>query len=138
MTRNALYLLLLAGACRQEKAPPAESGSAVQSSTTPTIEILSPRAGDRWAEGTRQVIRWRTSGIVTLDLSAAVGGKDKGHILIGAPAEPDSVVWEIPVGFVTGFGPDSATNVRIRLEDFADATRFADSDSFTIVGSVRP
>ena len=89
-------------------------------------------------EGARQVIRWKTSGITTLDVGAAVGGKDKGHLAIGVPALLDSVVWQIPVGFVTGFGPDSATNVRIRLEDFADATRFADSDSFTIVGSARP
>jgi hypothetical protein len=132
MKRFVLVALLFA-ACAREKTPPADDTNP----PPPAMEILSPRAGDRWAEGTKQVIRWRAIGITTINLGAAVGGKDKGHMLVGAPALPDSLVWEVPAGFVTGFGPDSSTNVRIRLEDAADPIRFVDSPPFTVVGSPR-
>jgi hypothetical protein len=136
MRRSVIALLAVVG-CAREKPPPADDANPA-SPLSPSLEILSPRAGDRWGEGTRQVIRWRTTGVAAINLGAAVGGKDKGHMLIGAPALPDSMIWAIPVGFVTGFGPDSSTEVRIRLEDATDPARFVDSDSFTIVGAARP
>lgn len=132
MRRLALGLLVIA-ACAGEKAPPADDTNPAPPQS-PAMEILSPRANDRWIEGTRQVIRWKTSGVATINLGAAVGGKDKGHMLVGAPALPDSLIWDIPVGFVTGFGPDSSTDVRMRLEDAADPSRFVESGRFTIVG----
>ena len=135
--RRFILALLVVAACGREKAPPADDTNPSRP-LSPAMEILSPQKGDRWIEGTKHVIRWHTSGVATINLGAAMGGKDKGQMLIGAPASPDSLVWEIPVGFVTGFGPDSSADVRIRIEDSADPTRFADSDSFIIVGRSQP
>jgi hypothetical protein len=135
MKRFVLVVLLLTG-CAREKTPPAADTN-LPPPPPPAMEIRSPRAGVRWIEGTTQVIRWRTTGVATINLGAALGGKDKGHMLVGAPALPDSLVWEIPAGFVTGFGPDSSADVRIRLEDAADPRRFVESPPFTIVGSPR-
>ena len=135
MKRLVPVVLLLIG-CAREKTPPAADANPPLP-PPPALEILSPRAGVRWIEGSTQVIRWRANGVATINLGAAVGGKDKGHMLLGAPALPDSLVWEIPAGFVTGFGLDSAADVRIRLEDAADPRRFVESPPFTIVGSPR-
>ena len=97
------------------------------------MQILSPRPGDRWAEGTDHVIRWRTSGIPAINLGAAVGDKDKGHLLLNVPSSTESLVWTIPVGFVTGFGPDSSNQVRLRLENATDPTQFVEAGPFTIL-----
>jgi hypothetical protein len=133
MRRTALVLLGLAAACSREKAPPADDAGSI-SELPPAMEILSPRGGERWVEGSQQVIRWRTRGLSMINIGAAVGGKDKGHLLLSVSALPDSLVWEIPIGFVTGFGPDCATNVRIRLENAADPAQFVESEPFTITG----
>jgi hypothetical protein len=139
MRRLAMVLLGLAAGCTRDKPPPPATGDTTLSAVAePALTILSPQAQDRWTEGTRQVIRWRVTGISAINVGAAMGGKDKGHLVLNAPPEPDSLVWEIPVGFVTGFGLDSASDVRIRLENAADPTQFVDSEPFTILGKGRP
>lgn len=69
-----------------------------------------------------------------INLGAAVGGKDKGMLLTNAPAHPDSLRWAIPVGFVTGFGPSSSDQVRLRLENAADPQQWTEAGPFTITG----
>ncbi len=64
----------------------------------------------------------------------AMGGKDKGMLLVGAPAQPDSLVWKIPVGFVTGFGVASSDQVRLRLEDADSAGYYVEASPFTVRG----
>jgi hypothetical protein len=129
--------LVIVGACSREKAPPGTARLDSAPAPAAAMRILAPVAGERWVEGTTHVIRW-TASAPRINLGAAVGGKDKGHLLLDAPSMPDSLTWDVPVGFVTGFGPDSATDVRIRLEDAADPTRFVISDPFTITGNPQP
>jgi hypothetical protein len=54
--------------------------------------------------------------------------------LVRAPARPESLVWKIPVGFVTGFGVASSDQVRLRLEDADSAGHYVEAGPFTVVG----
>lgn len=94
-------------------------------------------AGDIWTEGESYTIRWRAAGIARVNVGLALGGKDKGHAALDLPASADSLRWRVPEGFVSGFGLDRSDDVRVRLEDARDPTRFADSPSFTIVATSR-
>ena len=96
--------------------------------------IVSPAAGTVWREGDTHVIRWTRGREGAVNVGAVVGGKDKGHLAFSLPAEADSLVWQVPVGFVTGFGPDRSDAVRIRVESADDPRIGAESASFTIAG----
>ena len=52
--------------------------------------IESPRAGVVWREGETHVIRWSRSDARPVNVGAAVGGKDKGHLAFALPAGTDS------------------------------------------------
>ena len=67
--------------------------------------ITSPKAGDTLIEGKSYVVRWMAPDTFRINIGAAMGGKDKGMILNDSPTLPDSLIWTVPVGFVTGFGP---------------------------------
>jgi hypothetical protein len=98
------------------------------------LALLSPRAGDTLVEGETYVIRWSAPTGMRINLGAAMGGKDKGMLLVRAPAQPDSLVWRIPVGFVTGFGVASSDQVRLRLEDADSAGHYVEAGPFTVSG----
>jgi hypothetical protein len=85
-------------------------------------------------EGGTYVIRWAAPAGMRIDLGAAMGGKDKGMLLVGAPARPESLVWKIPIGFVTGFGVASSDQVRLRLEDADSAGHHVEAGPFTVRG----
>jgi hypothetical protein len=55
-------------------------------------------------------------------------------LLVGAPARPESLVWKVPVGFVTGFGVASSDQVRLRLEDADSAGRYVEAGPFAVRG----
>jgi hypothetical protein len=99
-----------------------------------SLALLSPQAGDTLVEGETYVIRWSAPAGMRIDLGAAMGGKDKGMLLVGAPAQPESLVWKLPVGFVTGFGVASSDQVRLRLEDADSAGHFVEAGPFTVRG----
>jgi hypothetical protein len=88
-----------------------------------TLALRAPRAGDTLVEGHSYVIRW----------SAPAGTRIL--LLVGAPARPDSLVWRVPVGFVTGFGVASSDQVRLRLEDADSAGRYVETGPFTVTGA---
>jgi hypothetical protein len=100
-----------------------------------TLALRAPRAGDTLVEGHSYVIRWSAPAGTRINLGAAMGGKDKGLLLVGAPARPDSLVWRVPVGFVTGFGVASSDQVRLRLEDADSAGRYVETGPFTVTGA---
>ncbi len=132
----ALIALVALVGCdsRQQMMPPdgADSTVAIVDST-PNIEILSPVGTDTLVEGRTHVIRWTASGVQTLDIGAAIGGKDKGHLGIGIPASPDSLVWTVPEGFVSGVGLEASSNARLLLESRDPEGARAESEPFTIV-----
>lgn len=73
---------------------------------------------------------------MVINLGAAMGGKDKGLLLTGAAAAPDSLVWAIPAGFVTGFGVGSSDQIRLRMENARDPNQWTEAGPFTITGTV--
>jgi hypothetical protein len=97
------------------------------------LAVLQPASGDIWIEGSSYTIRWRSNGVARVSVGLAIGGKDKGHVAFDLPSSIDSLRWEIPVGFISGFGLQRSDDARVRIEDAGDPTQFADSPSFTIV-----
>jgi hypothetical protein len=109
------------------------SRSPDQPDRRPQLIVVSPRAGNVWTEGESYTIRWRATGIARVNVGLALGGKDKGHPALNLPASTDSLRWQVPEGFVSGFGLQRSDVVRVRVEDAGDPTRFADSPPFRIV-----
>jgi hypothetical protein len=126
----AVLWLVIACHGGSDHAKQAGSGPAVQH----PARVVAPSTGTVWVEGQTYLIRWENLSWDKVHISAAVGGKDKGHLAFNYPARVDSLTWTVPAGFVTGFGPASSNQVRIRLEDAADPTRFVESAAFTVRG----
>ena len=71
-----------------------------------------------------------------IDLGAAMGGHDKGFLLTAAPAGLDSLVWTVPVGFVTGFGPSSSDQIHLRLTNSDNENEWVETGPFVIRGAL--
>ena len=67
--------------------------------------IVSPRARTVLTEGDSFTIRWRAPRDMRVNIGAAMGGKDRGHLALDLAAGTDSLKWTVPRGFVSGFGP---------------------------------
>ena len=98
-------------------------------------QFLRPRAGEVLREGSTYVIRWTAPGWRQANLGVAMGGKDKGHLFFQQDASVDSLTWQIPAGYVTGFGVARSDHMRLRLENADDPSQFVDSDTFTLAGA---
>ena len=86
-------------------------------------------------EGRTYTIRWVSIPGRRIDLGAVMGGHDKGFLLTDAPAGLDPLVWTVPVGFVTGFGPSSSDQVRLRLTNADSAEQWVETGPFVIIGA---
>jgi hypothetical protein len=135
--RTGILVLAALTACRpSEKSPPASIDSVATTDSIPrdAFAILTPKVGDTLVEGAVFTIRWKAPGILRINLGAAMGGHDKGYLLTDAPAVPNSLAWPVPVGFVTGFGLNASSDMRLRLEDASDPAHYVEAGPFTIVG----
>lgn len=94
----------------------------------------SPAAGDTLVEGRTYTIRWVSTPARRVNLGAVMGGHDKGYLLNNAPAGLDSLVWTVPIGFVTGFGPASSDQVRLRLENADSTDQWVETGPFVVTG----
>jgi len=130
-----LLAAILSAGCARESPPPKQAQTPPPVATHP--EFLSPRAGDIWNEGESYLIVWRAPGWDSVNVGVVMGGKDRGHLAFGRDARNDTLLWSIPDRWVTGFGLMQADNVRLRLEDAADPSRFVDSAPFTVSGAHR-
>jgi len=114
----------------------------LQDNVKPFINLIAPRGGEVWEEGKTYEIRWESQGVDEVYIAAAVGGKDKGLVESGGSnkidAECGKIFWEIPVGFVTGFGIAKSERVRIMIYDARNSTIRDLSGSFTIEGVKSP
>ena len=81
------------------------------------------------------MIRWISTRGGEVNVAAAVGGKDRGHLAMRLPAGTDSLRWTVPEGFVTGFGQERSDAVRIRIEASGDPALGVTSEPFSIRGS---
>jgi hypothetical protein len=101
----------------------------------PFIKLISPRGGEVWEEGKAYEIRWEAQGVDEVYIGVAMGGKDKGILESeGSNARCGKLVWEIPVGFVTGFGLAKSERVRIMIFDAHDSAIRDQSGYFIIEG----
>jgi hypothetical protein len=125
----------------QSPAPDTTRTSAVETPTAPvpaeTFSLISPTAGDTLVEGRTYIVRWTAGSVKHINLGAAMGGHDKGLLVQDAPAHPDSLRWKVPVGFVTGFGPPSSDQIRLRLENADSTNQWVESKPFVIAGAAR-
>ena len=126
MAARAWPLLLLALACTK--------GEQRHAAALPTFAFRSPVAGDTLVEGRSYTIRWVSVPARRINLGAVMGGHDKGFLLTNAPAGLDSLVWTVPVGFVTGFGPSSSDQIRLRLENADSTDQWVETGPFVITG----
>jgi hypothetical protein len=125
-------LLLLTVACRNGQ----ERGSLIDRvASRQTLAFRSPSTGDTLVEGRTYTIRWASGAAKTINLGAVMGGHDKGYLLMNAPAGVDSLVWTVPIGFVTGFGPLSSNQVRLRLENADSIEQWVQTGPFVIAGA---
>ncbi|HET8649311.1 MAG TPA: hypothetical protein VFL95_04665 [Gemmatimonadales bacterium] len=67
-------------------------------------------------EGHRYIIRWKSRRAGPVNIGAVMGGKDRGHLAMQLPSGTDSLAWDVPSGFVSGFGIDRSDAVRLRVE----------------------
>lgn len=100
--------------------------------------IVSPAPGDEWHEGGTYVIRWIAPRAGEVNVAAAVGGKDRGHLAMRLPAGTDSLRWTVPEGFVSGFGPERSDEVRIRIESADDPAVGITSEPFAVSRRLPP
>lgn len=131
----ALLVALLFAGCAREAPPPKRVQRPSAVATHPGF--LSPSGGEIWREGQSYVIVWRAPGWDSVNVGVVMGGKDRGHLAFGRDAKNDTLIWPIPVGWVTGFGIIRSDEVRLRLEDASDPSRFLDSEPFTVTGEHR-
>jgi hypothetical protein len=108
-------------------------------STRPFIKLISPHEGEVWAEGKTYEITWESQGVDNVYISVAVGGKDKGLLEDGGKntidAKKGMIAWNIPVGFITGFGVPRSDRVRIMIFDIKNSAISSVSDYFMIEGA---
>jgi hypothetical protein len=112
-------------------------GERPRAAAQPVFAFRSPVAGDSLVEGHTYTIRWVSVPARRVNLGAAMGGHDKGYLLSNAPAGVDSLVWTVPVGFVTGFGPSSSDQMRLRLENADSTDQWVETGPFVITGVPR-
>lgn len=129
-------LLLLALACAKGQEHSSASDRPATPIPAPEFAIRSPAAGDTLVEGRTYTIRWVAVPARRIDLGAAMGGHDKGFLLTAAPAGLDSLVWTVPVGFVTGFGPSSSDQIHLRLTNSDNENEWVETGPFVIRGAL--
>jgi hypothetical protein len=127
-------LLLLPLACGKGLGHPSTPASSTTSPPRAEFAFQSPVIGDTLTEGRTYTIRWVAAAGTRINIGAVMGGKDKGMLLSNAPGDLDSLVWTVPVGFVTGFGPSSSDQIRLRLENADSTDQWVETGPFVITG----
>jgi hypothetical protein len=130
-------LLLAALACGRSEDHHATPAPPIPPTSAAAFAFRSPVAGDTLVEGRTYTIRWIPAPGRRINLGAVMGGKDKGYLITEAPAGLDSLVWTVPVGFVTGFGLSASNQVRLRLENADSTDQWVETGPFVVTGADR-
>lgn len=132
---RSLPLLLLAFGCSKGQ----DRGSSVDRvASKQAIAFRFPSTGDTLVEGQTYTIRWVSASGRRINLGAVMGGHDKGQLLTNARSGVDSLVWTVPLGFVTGFGVPSSNQMRLRLEYADSLDQWVETGPFIITGAPKP
>jgi hypothetical protein len=130
------FLLLVLACQREEALHPAPPPPAL-TTPAPQFALLTPAVGDTLVEGRTYTIRWVVAQPDRhINIGAVMGGHDKGLLLHNAPSAPGSLVWTVPPGFVTGFGPSSSDQIRLRLENADSTDQWVETGPFVIRGAL--
>ena len=127
--------LLLALACNHS---PGRGPSAARAPSKHATAFLFPSTGDTLVEGRTYTIRWVSAPGRPINLGAVMGGHDKGQLLTNASTGIDSLIWTVPIGFVTGFGVPSSDQMRLRLEYADSLDQWVETGAFIITGARKP
>jgi len=134
----AVLALVLAGCAKQSGSPSVSSASKAQevahAQDAARPRFIAPHTGDILLEGHGFVIQWQAPGWRHVNIAAVMGGKDRGHLAMGRDGSLDTLNWQIPLGWVTGFGITRSDSVRLRLENADDPSDYVDSEPFTVSG----
>ena len=131
---RSLPLVLLALGCSKGQ----DRGSSVDRvESQQAIAFRFPSTGDTLVEGQTYTIRWVSAPGRRINLGAVMGGHDKGFLLTNALAGVDSLVWTVPLGFVTGFGVSSSNQMRLRLEYADSLDEWVETGPFIITGAIK-
>jgi hypothetical protein len=107
--------------------------AAVTPTPAPRITLITPNGGETWVEGETYRLQWRSSGVKQVNIAAAAGGKDLGHIATEVKADAGAYTWTIPKGFVSDFEPSGSDAMRIRVYAADNAEVYDENDApFTI------
>jgi hypothetical protein len=124
---RSLPLLLLAFGCSKGRVASKQA-----------IAFRFPSTGDTLVEGRTYTIRWVSAPGRRINLGAVMGGHDKGQLFTNARSAVDSLVWTVPLGFVTGFGVPSSNQMRLRLEYADSLDQWVETGPFIITGAPKP
>jgi hypothetical protein len=98
-----------------------------------SISVIEPDGGEEWLEGSSHTIAWRSTGVQTIDVAVASGGKPLGQLALGLETSAGQLTWHIPVGLVSNFGVAMSDSMRVRVSDSNDPDLFDENDEpFTI------
>ena len=99
------------------------------------LTIQSPDWRTLWYEGDDVEIRWQTAYTGTLCIEMVMGGKPRGILNdCRTPASAGRFRWHVDRHFVTGFGLDYASNIRVALYPSDHTRPMVQSRPFTIAG----
>lgn len=105
----------------------------VSSVAEASIEVTEPDGSDVWLEGSSHTIVWRSSGVQTVDVEVASGGKPLGYLALGVEAAAGELTWDIPVGLITNFGVSRSDAMRVRVSSSNNPNLFDENDQpFTV------
>lgn len=108
---------------------------------TEEIKVISPNGEERWTEGNKYDITWKSSKIEKVNIEITYGrleqfsaGEVLGQITTGIDAKLGKYTWEIPTGFVVNLGISGLDMMRIGIYDPEKPSLYDESDNyFTIV-----
>jgi len=98
----------------------------LSTSTTQTVNIVSPNGGENWQVGTTQNITWTSSNITNIKIEYTTNnGTSWSTIISSVPATPAWYSWTIP--------NTPSTQCKVKISDASDGTPADMSDNtFTI------
>lgn len=108
---------------------------------TEEIKVISPNGEERWTEGNKYDITWKSSKIEKVNIEITYGrlahfsaGEVLGQIATGIDAKLGKYTWEIPTGFIINLGVTQLNMMRIGIYYPEKPSLYDESDNyFTIV-----
>jgi hypothetical protein len=97
-----------------------------------SVEVIRPNGGEVWLEGSTHTITWRSSGVDTVSIEAASGGRP-WVVAADVDATTGQLPWDIPVGLISNFGVAASDAMRVRVSSSDEPGLYDENDRlFTV------